>query len=314
MALVNRRKISLYDEAKAGLDSLVKQTAQVFVGLLVMLLVTGGKPPAFVVSLSFFLGVGFVAWSEKKRLTDFEDANLSNAPETLVDYINKRVDDTNKRAVLRAVIKRSVTTLLSPDYQKLEDLSQQVVEAETEDFLELVKIVGLNLAKDFAGADLSFTNLSGADLNHANLSHANLSGADLSHAKLNGADLSHAKLSGADLSDANLSFAKLSGADLSSACLIGGKQIFTNLLDADLSDANLSDANLSDTNLSRANLNRTMLYGAKLILADLSDAKVKEARFGWNLGLSEGTKLDLKQRGAIFEDSPGDRSGVLSPR
>lgn len=268
MALVNRRKISLYDEAKAGLDSLVKQTAQVFVGLLVMLLVTGGKPPAFVVSLSFCLGVGFVAWSEKKRLTQFEEVKLSNASEafvetlidnknkleTLVYDINKRVDDINKRAVL----KRSVT-LFSPDFQKLQDLIQQVVEAETQDFSELVKIAGLNLTEDFAGSDLSFTQLNGGDL------------------------------SGANLSDANLR-------------------------DANLYSANLSDAKLICANLNSANLSYANLSGANLDGANLSNAKVKKARFGWNSGLSEDMKLDLKQRGAIFEDSPGDRSGVLSPR
>lgn len=168
MALVNRRTIiSLYDEAKAGLSSLVKQTAQVFVGLLVMLLVTGGKPPAFVVSLSFCLGVGFVAWSEKKRFTQFEEVKLSDALETLADDINKRV-----------VLKRSITRF-SPNFQKLQDLFQQVVEAETEDFLELVKIAGLNPAEDFAGANLSGANLSNADLSNADLSGANLYNANL---------------------------------------------------------------------------------------------------------------------------------------
>ncbi|MBD3561849.1 hypothetical protein H6S82_23820, partial [Planktothrix sp. FACHB-1355] len=70
MALVNREKISLYEEAKAGLSSLLEQTAKVGAGLGIMLLLTGGNPPAYVVGLSFFLGIGFVAWSEKKRLTE----------------------------------------------------------------------------------------------------------------------------------------------------------------------------------------------------------------------------------------------------
>jgi hypothetical protein len=45
-----------------------------------------------------------------------------------------------------------------------------------------------------------------------------------------------------------------------------------------------------------------------------SNADVENAQFGDNLGLTEEMKLDLKQRGAIFEDTPGDRSGVLSRR
>ena len=69
MTLVNRKQISLYEEAQAGLNSLVKQTAQVGVGLLGMLLLTGGNPPALTVGLSVVGGIAFVAWSEEKRLT-----------------------------------------------------------------------------------------------------------------------------------------------------------------------------------------------------------------------------------------------------
>jgi uncharacterized protein YjbI with pentapeptide repeats/DNA-binding Xre family transcriptional regulator len=111
----------------------------------------------------------------------------------------------------------------------------------------------------------------------------NLSGVDLSGANLSGADLSDADLSGANLSDAVLYGANLSGANIS---------------DANLSDANLSDADLSDANLGGTNL---------------SDANVKNARFADNLGISESLKQDLKARGAIFEDSPGDRSPSLTP-
>jgi hypothetical protein len=71
MTLVNRKQISLYEEAEAGLKSLVKQTAHVGVGLLGMLLLTGGNPPALTVGLSVIGGIAFVAWSEEKRLTKF---------------------------------------------------------------------------------------------------------------------------------------------------------------------------------------------------------------------------------------------------
>ncbi|MCY7385158.1 MAG: hypothetical protein LH628_21785 [Microcoleus sp. CAN_BIN18] len=71
MTLVNRKQISLYEEAESGLNSLVKQTAQVGVGLLGMLLLTGGNPPALTVGLSVVGGIAFVAWSEEKRLTKF---------------------------------------------------------------------------------------------------------------------------------------------------------------------------------------------------------------------------------------------------
>ena len=71
MTLINRKQISLYEEAEAGLCSLVKQTAQVGAGLLGMLLLTGGNPPALTVGLSVVGGIAFVAWSEEKRLTKF---------------------------------------------------------------------------------------------------------------------------------------------------------------------------------------------------------------------------------------------------
>jgi len=156
-------------------------------------------------------------------------------------------------------------------------------------------------------ADLSGADLSGADLSGANLIGANLSGADLIGANLSGADLRSANLIGADLSGANLRSADLSGADLSRADLIGANLSGANLSGANLSGANLSDANLSDANLSGANLS-----GADLIDANLSKTKVEKARFSLNFGISESMKQDLIKQGAIFEDSPGDRSEVFT--
>lgn len=49
------------------LSSLVKQTTQVGIGFLVMLLVTGGRPPAFVVNLTACSSIVFVAYSEARR-------------------------------------------------------------------------------------------------------------------------------------------------------------------------------------------------------------------------------------------------------
>lgn len=70
MAPTNRREVTLYEEAKAGLSSLVRQVAVVFIGFVVMLLLTGGAPSGFVVALSFCLGTAFVAWKEQKRISD----------------------------------------------------------------------------------------------------------------------------------------------------------------------------------------------------------------------------------------------------
>ena len=104
---------------------------------------------------------------------------------------------------------------------------------------------------------------------------------------LSGADLSDADLSNASLIDANLSNADLSGADLSGASLSGVNMKGVNLRDADLRNAKLSDA-------------------------EFNDAKVNRTLFGNNLGISKPLKQDLIRRGAIFEDSPGDRSLVMT--
>jgi len=162
---------------------------------------------------------------------------------------------------------------------------------------------GANLSGAYLiAADLSGANLRIANLRSANLIGANLSGADLRGADFSGADLRGADLRGADFSGADLSGAGLSGADLSGAYLIGANLRIVYLIGADLSGAYLSGANLSGANLS----------GAKLIDADLSKTKVEKARFSSNLGISESMKQDLIKQGAIFEDSPGDRSEVLT--
>ena len=166
----------------------------------------------------------------------------------------------------------------SQSTQQLQDLIERISEAKTSNFLELAEIAGLNPVKDFAGGNLLGTNLSGVDLSGANLCRANLRGAELDDADLSETNLSNTNLSGADLSGAYLGDADLSHADLHRASLA-----LANLSGANLTGANLIEANLSNTNLSGAN--------------------VEQALFGKNPGISEETKLNLKQRGAIFVES-----------
>jgi uncharacterized protein YjbI with pentapeptide repeats/DNA-binding Xre family transcriptional regulator len=166
-------------------------------------------------------------------------------------------------------------------------------------------LIGIDLSNaDLRRADLSNADLSGADLTGANLSYTDLSGANLTGVKLRGTKLNGVNLSGANLSGAKLGRAKLGGVNLSNA----------DLSNADLSNADLSNADLSGANLSGANLSSANLSGANLMRANLIDAIVEKAQFGASLGLTEEMKIDLKRRGAIFEDSPGDRSGVLNRR
>ena len=273
MTLVNRKQISLYEEAEAGLNSLVKQTAQVGAGLLGMLLLTGGNPPALTVGLSVVGGIAFVAWSEEKRLTKFyaRQSQLKHNPVIASETKQSQLPNSSESESLANDIK-------------------QILEADTNNLSELVKQAGLNPHEDLAGADLSSVkgvgcklsrfNLSGADLDRADLSRADLSFADLSNAKL-----TNVKLCRADLSDADLRNALLMDADLS----------FADLSDADLSGADLINADLSNANLSKANL-----HNANLTATNLNTAQVENARFGKNAGLDEKAKSELEKRGAIF--------------
>ena len=305
MTLVNRKQISLYDEAEAGLTSLVKQTAQVGAGLLGMLLLTGGNPPALTVGLSVVGGIAFVAWSEEKRLTKFyarrhfmsfvgvNEVKTNKKNATIAEFFGNGIKHNLDLKVIVASAKAKSQIPNSGESQPVELIQnaiKQILESDTDNLSELVKQAGLNPDEDLAGADLSGVkgvgcklsrfNFSGADLDNADLSRAdlsfaNLSNAKLTHVKLCRADLSSADLRNALLMDADLSFADLSGADLSGADLIS----------ADLSNANLSNANLHNANLTSTNLNT---------------AKVENARFGNNAGLDEKEKYKLEERGAIF--------------
>lgn len=62
-------KISLLEEARSSFHSLGQQTATVFIGFLVMLLIAGGAPSSVVIALSVALGIFFVAWREHNRFT-----------------------------------------------------------------------------------------------------------------------------------------------------------------------------------------------------------------------------------------------------
>jgi hypothetical protein len=50
-----------------SLSSLVKQTTQVGIVFLIMLLLTGGRPSGFVVGTTACFGLVFVVWSEARR-------------------------------------------------------------------------------------------------------------------------------------------------------------------------------------------------------------------------------------------------------
>ena len=171
--------------------------------------------------------------------------------------------------------------------------------------------------------DLSGANLSGANLRNANLRNANLRNANLSGVNFSGVNLRNANLSGVNFSGVNLRSANFSGANLrrakvkvvnnfSGANLSDANLRSAYLVDTNLTGANLTGAYLVDTNLTGANLTGAYLNDANLTGANLTGANVEQTTFGNNQGISESMKQDLISQGAIFEDSPGDRSLVLT--
>lgn len=101
---------------------------------------------------------------------------------------------------------------------------QQILDADTDDFMELAILMRRDPLRDYAGANLEGVNLSGKNLQGANLSGANLRGAILRDASLRNANLSNAILCQADLKDADLRGADLTnisreGSNFEEACL-----------------------------------------------------------------------------------------------
>ncbi len=181
---------------------------------------------------------------------------------------------------------------------------------------------------DLRLSNFFMTNLRGADLWNATLKGGFLFGADLSNATLLGADLSIADLREADLSNVILAEANLSEANLSKVKLNGSFLTNANLCGANLRGANLNDVLLYNANLQKANLRGANLQGADLREADLREADLREAvlsginlrgaqltatQLGLCISFSETEKVELKARGAIFDDNTPDVGDTPTP-
>jgi formylglycine-generating enzyme required for sulfatase activity len=100
----------------------------------------------------------------------------------------------------------------SLDQATLRDVAQ-LLAAETEDFNVLVRLAGLDPARDFRHTDMSGTSMAGADLRGFDFT-----GADFRNVKLDGARIDGACFKGADLSGTDLSAARgIEAADCSFA-------------------------------------------------------------------------------------------------
>ena len=83
----------------------------------------------------------------------------------------------------------------------------------------------------------------------------------------------------------------------------------TNLRNINLKQANLATADFTGADLSNANLTEANLTGA-----NFTGANVTKTIFGQNLGLTEVSKRDLHQRGAILLDPPSSDVPILAQR
>jgi uncharacterized protein YjbI with pentapeptide repeats len=280
-----------------------------------MLLFTGGTPSRSVVGLTAILSGAVALWlrqnqSRNNRLKtscDLAQAFLK-LPEPSEADIQNWLQQTvskdlsaNKRAVLHQKLRQ-----LALDTKEIEKVQPLVLAIKKSggSFFQLVSIAELNLLEDFSKADLSGTDLR-TDPSEPELHGANLSETNFHNANLSGVNFHEVNLQGANLSDANLSWAYLFGADLQEA----------NLSNATLYGANFSKANLRDANLTGANLSESNLRGADLRGANLSEAqKIQGAQLGDVLGICPDLKRHFQSRGAIFDDTPGDREVSLFPR
>lgn len=147
--------------------------------------------------------------------------------------------------------------------------------------------------RNFAGRDLTCSDLRSADLRHVDLTKARLAGANLDRASLQGASLGQANLKGAsffraELNGANLNgvqaagaefnYAKLQNAQLLAAQLQGASFFLAEMQGARLRNARLQGAALAGAKLQGASLHGAQLQGAALGSAELQAASLRDAR------------------------------------
>jgi uncharacterized protein YjbI with pentapeptide repeats/transcriptional regulator with XRE-family HTH domain len=180
-------------------------------------------------------------------------------------------------------------------------------------------LIVADLTVTFLIADLIFTFLIVAFLIVAFLIVAFARGADLIGAFARGAFLIVAFARGADLIGAFVRGPYLIGAFLIGAFLT---VTFARVADLKREEERNTLARASSSSEDDSSKDVYLIIVAFLIVAflivafargaNLANAKVQDAQFGNNSGITEDAKRELERRGAIFEDSLGDRSPVPS--
>lgn len=150
----------------------------------------------------------------------------------------------------------------------------------------------LERQRDAASVDANFSPLTRREVVHAIITTptnvelrfqgVNLCGADLSKLDLRHVNFKYAQLKGCNLSGANLSYSCLERADLSdcnldNAVLFGVKMVCANLSNSSLRHINCEDPMNVRTNMEGVNLKGANLEGSQLAQVNLRVAKLKNA-------------------------------------
>jgi uncharacterized protein YjbI with pentapeptide repeats len=230
-------------------------------------------------------------------------------------------------------IRSPLTVILSPNFDRLSLVGEQLIDSEKFAKIELAgKTKGLKphegeRTRDFRGrnfrcailafADLRRVDFSAADLSGANLEESQLQGARLDHAKLNGSELIRSQLQNASLQRAELKSAMLYEAQLPSSDLFAARAQDAYLIQANLKNGSLMDTQLQGALLSRAALQGASLFNTQLQGAVLDGAQLQGAKFthadlqGANLGgaaLQSAYFERVGLQGVDFQDSQLDLS------
>lgn len=138
-------------------------------------------------------------------------------------------------------------------------------------------------------------------------SNCDLSNKDVGYLDFKGMDLSHCKMVNTSFFGAYLIGANLSGANMQRAYLNLARLENANLSGADLSDATIFQAIFDKTNFKGANLTNARVIGT-LGAVDMSDAKIKNGRFGLDIGNQPMGQMKFDAIGGKFSNA--DFSGA----
>jgi hypothetical protein len=151
-------------ELQANLKSIVRQVSLVFLGFLVLLLVTGGHLPSSWLVTYIVIGVLFVAWDEYRR--NFHYSELS---EKLVELAEEESNQQSQR-----LITKNSQLVAKPTLMKLTSVDLTSARSTSADPISMSLILlGLTSVR-LTSAEPTFLGLTSAELTFMRLTLAEL--------------------------------------------------------------------------------------------------------------------------------------------